>query len=83
MKPTYRRLIGAAACAALIALLPAGCGGKTAGDKVTVCEVTHSIFYAPQYAAIELGFFGEEGIDIELSNGQGADKVMALSLIHI
>lgn len=80
MKPTYRRLIGAAACAALIALLPAGCGGKTAGDKVTVCEVTHSIFYAPQYAAIELGFFGEEGIDIELSNGQGADKVMAAVL---
>lgn len=80
MKPTYRRLIGAAACAALIALLPAGCGGKTAGDKVTVCEVTHSIFYAPQYAAIELGFFGEEGIDIELSNGQGTDKVMAAVL---
>ena len=44
MKPTYRRLIGAAACAALISLLPAGCGGKTAGDNVTVCEVTHSIF---------------------------------------
>lgn len=42
--------------------------------------MTHSIFYAPQYAAIELGFFGEEGIDIELSNGQGADKVMAAVL---
>ena len=66
----------AAACAALIALLPAGCGGKTAGDKVTVCEVTHSIFYAPQYAAIELGYFEEEGIDLTLVNGAGADKVM-------
>ena len=35
--------------------------------KVTVAEVTHSIFYAPQYVAIEKGFFEEVGIDIELS----------------
>ena len=33
-------------------------------------------FYAPQYAAIELGFFEEEGLELELSNGEGADKVM-------
>ena len=49
-------------------------------DKVRVCEVTHSIFYAPQYAAVALGFFEEEGIEIELSNGQGADAVMAAVL---
>lgn len=65
-------------------LLLAGCVGckKTEGglDKVRVCEVTHSIFYAPQYAAIALGFFEEEGIEIELSNGQGADAVMAAVL---
>lgn len=48
--------------------------------KVTLCEVTHSIFYAPQYAAINLGYFAEEGIEIELSNGQGADKVMSAVL---
>ena len=36
----------------------------------------HSIFYAPQYAAIELGYFEEEGIDLTLVNGAGADKVM-------
>lgn len=65
-------------------LLLAGCVGckkKDNGlDTVRVCEVTHSIFYAPQYAAIALGFFEEEGIEIELSNGQGADAVMAAVL---
>lgn len=43
---------------------------------VTLNEVAHSIFYAPQYAAIELGYFKEEGIDLILVNGAGADKVM-------
>ena len=59
-----------------------GCGKKKKNglDVVRVCEVTHSIFYAPQYAAIALGFFEEEGIEIELSNGQGADAVMAAVL---
>ena len=53
---------------------------ETPLTKVTVSEVTHSVFYAPQYAAINLGFFEEEGIEIELSNGQGADKVMSAVL---
>ncbi|MBQ9861300.1 MAG: ABC transporter substrate-binding protein [Clostridia bacterium] len=44
---------------------------------VRLCEVTHSIFYAPQYVAIAKGFFEEENITIELSNGGGADKVMS------
>ena len=44
--------------------------------KVKVSEVTHSVFYAPQYAALALGFFEEEGLDIDLINGGGADKVM-------
>lgn len=57
-----------------------GCKQESGLDKVRVCEVTHSIFYAPQYAAIALGFFEEEGIEIELSNGQGADAVMAAVL---
>ena len=57
-----------------------GCKKDNGLDKVRVCEVTHSIFYAPQYAAIALGFFEEEGIEIELSNGQGADAVMAAVL---
>ncbi len=51
---------------------------KTQDDltPVTLNEVAHSIFYAPQYAAIELGYFEEEGIDLTLVNGGGADKVM-------
>ena len=48
--------------------------------EVKVCEVTHSVFYAPQYAAMHLGFFEEEGIEVELTNGGGADKVMAAVL---
>ncbi len=47
---------------------------------ITLSEVTHSVFYAPQYAAIELGFFKDEGINIELSTGQGADAVAAAVL---
>ena len=45
--------------------------------KVTVAEVAHSIFYAPQYAAINEGYFKEEGIDVELILTPGADAVMA------
>ena len=68
-------------CCALLmlALLLTGCGGKEAdAERVTVRlnEVTHSVFYAPQYVAMELGFFADEGLDIELTNGGGADKVM-------
>lgn len=47
--------------------------GKT---TVRLCEVTHSIFYAPLYIAINNGYFGDENIEIKLSNGGGADKVM-------
>ncbi len=48
--------------------------------KLTMSEVTHSVFYAPQYVAINLGFFEKHGIEIELINGQGADKVMTAVL---
>lgn len=48
--------------------------------KVKVAEVTHSVFYAPQYIALEKGFFEEEGLDIELTLTSGADNVMAAVL---
>lgn len=58
-----------------VSLLLCSCGSDTK-DKVSLSEVTRSVFYAPQYVAINQGFFEEEGITLELSNGQGADKVM-------
>lgn len=58
-------------------LTVSGCKKKDNVLKaVTLNEVAHSIFYAPQYVAIELGYFKDEGIDIKLVNGGGADKVM-------
>ena len=44
--------------------------------KVTLNEVAHSIFYAPQYVAIEEGYFADEGLDLTLVTGFGADKTM-------
>lgn len=59
------------------------CSGKTEkpGDqekleKVRIAEVTRSVFYTPQYVAIEKGFFKEEGIDIKLTTVWGGDKTM-------
>lgn len=45
--------------------------------KVRVAEVTHSIFYAPQYLADSLGYFKEAGLDVEITLASGADAVMA------
>lgn len=74
-------------CVILATILPVlsltGCGSTqpaASGTKLTLNEVAHSIFYAPQYAAIELGYFKEEGIDLTLVNGAGADKVMTALL---
>lgn len=56
----------------------AGCGEKeNEMTKVTLNEVAHSIFYAPQYVALENGYFTQEGIDLDLVTGYGADKTMA------
>ncbi len=76
------KLLSVAVCISMLFAATAGCGTKEAKtlDKVSLCEVTHSIFYAPQYAAISLGYFKEEGIQLDLSNGQGADKVMSAVL---
>lgn len=63
-----------------MSLILSGCNNQTDVTKIKLSEVTHSIFYAPQYVAITQGFFKEEGLDIELSNGQGADKVMTAVL---
>lgn len=49
-------------------------------EKVTLAEVAHTIFYAPQYVAIEKGYFEDYGIDIDLILTAGADKVTAALL---
>ena len=74
----------------LFVCMMTGCGSKTpaSGEKVSgqeaakvvLNEVAHSIFYAPMYVAIEEGYFEEEGIDLELVTGYGADKTMTALL---
>ncbi|MDO4522264.1 MAG: ABC transporter substrate-binding protein [Eubacteriales bacterium] len=57
------------------------CAGDSQSlETVTLNEVAHSIFYAPQYVAIENGYFTEEGISLDLVTGFGADKVMTAVL---
>lgn len=53
---------------------------KTKSKKIKLVEVARSIFYAPQYAAITKGYFKEEGLEIDLINANGADKVTAALL---
>ena len=73
-----KKWISVLVAAGVLAASLSGCqsSGSAGTASVTLNEVAHSIFYAPQYAAIELGYFKEEGIDLTLVNGAGADKVM-------
>lgn len=70
-------------CILSLTTLCVGCNKdkkETGLVSVTLNEVAHSIFYAPQYVAIENGYFKEEGIDLKLVNGLGADKTMTALL---
>ncbi len=71
------------AAAALLCFSAVGCGTQqeeTALTPVRLNEVVHSVFYAPQYVAQELGFFEEEGLDVTVAVGNGADKSMTALL---
>ena len=48
--------------------------------RITVAEVAHSVFYAPQYVAHGLGYFEEEGLEVEIVLTSGADNVMSAVL---
>lgn len=67
-----------------VAALLGGCGSSkkdlSGMTAVTLNEVAHSIFYAPMYVAIEEGYFAEEGIELTLITGFGADKTMTALL---
>ena len=70
-------------CVLCLLLAFCSCGSDKQQDSLTtvrVNEVAHSVFYAPQYVAMKEGFFAEEGIEIQLTNGGGADKVMTAVL---
>lgn len=73
--------LAATVSAALLLLSPLGsCEKKEKETLLKVSEVTHSVFYAPFYASEALGYLKEEGISLELTNGGGADNVMAAVL---
>lgn len=76
----------AVVCAVILAVaaVPAAVSAEEKDEaeltRVTLNEVAHSIFYAPQYVAVENGYFREEGLDLDLVTGFGADKVMTAVL---
>lgn len=78
MKSMIKRIVAGVLSLAMIMTMCVGCGEKESSlTKVTLNEVAHSIFYAPQYVAIENGYFEEEGIELDLVTGFGADKTMS------
>lgn len=77
-----KRILAFALITALAVTSLFACAPKEDNEltNVVLNEVAHSIFYAPMYVAIEEGYFAEEGIDLELVTGFGADKTMTAVL---
>ncbi|MGD8191638.1 ABC transporter substrate-binding protein [Brevibacillus ginsengisoli] len=69
--------LGLAIGLGLVGIL-AGCSSSS--EKIRIGEVTRSLFYAPQYVAIEKGFFSKEGLNVELTTTWGGDKTMTALL---
>lgn len=65
----FKRLAAVVVCLLLVSIV-IGCA-KQEPERIVLNEVTHSVFYAPLYAAISLGYFEEEGLTIDLVNGGG------------
>ena len=78
MRKIFKPLCAAIAVITAMLAFPACNSGDKSGVKtIHVNEVTHSVFYAPLYLADALGYFKEEGLKIDLTNGGGADNVMS------
>ena len=72
-----KKFFSVAALLGCLIMVFTSCSQKNSDlTPVTLNEVAHSIFYAPMYVAIEKGYFADEGLDITLVNGSGADNVM-------
>ncbi|MCM1043819.1 MAG: ABC transporter substrate-binding protein, partial [Corallococcus sp.] len=76
MKKTFCIII----CVLMLALSFAFAACTNDENTIRLNEVTHSIFYAPQYIAMALGYFQDEGLTVEITNGAGADNVMTALL---
>ena len=66
-------------CVSMLSIITS-CGKNDGLTHITVAEVTHSLFYAPQYIAINNGYFKEEGLKVSVITTPGADKTMAALL---
>ena len=66
-------------CVSMLSIITS-CGKNDGLTHITVAEVTHSLFYAPQYIAINNGYFKEEGLKVNVITTPGADKTMAALL---
>lgn len=75
-----KKFITIALCALMLVLPLSACEQSSGLKKIELNEVTHSVFYAPLYVAIENGYFKEEGLEISLTNGGGADNSMTAVL---
>ncbi|MBQ5674865.1 MAG: ABC transporter substrate-binding protein [Lachnospiraceae bacterium] len=82
MKKFSKKILSPLLCILLLlSSVATGCSGsKKNSETLVLNEVAHSVFYAPLYVAMEEGYFQEEGLDIELICGFGADKTMTALL---
>ena len=79
MKKVLTLVLGVMFCLAS-SICFVSCKKESEPGKIRINEVTHSVFYAPLYVAINLGYMEDEGITIELTNGGGSDASMTALL---
>lgn len=81
MKKTITTILVVTVLLATLGLGFAACN-RNSDNVIRLNEVTHSLFYTPQYLAMSLGYFEDEGLKVEVTNGQGANNVMTALLTN-